>query len=183
MRSGYAFLMAFCLLTGACSRSAPAGTPAGTAVMPTPAEEGPPASPAPGAVRIEVTPPAGWEPVAGSVIPVQYLKGTASFMIKTENFEQETIDEAVSAAADIFRKSFEDYQQNGEIEPLTVDGKDARMLQFTCTVSGIAMKFRYIYLHAADQVYAITFADTAADFDSLESDYAEIADGIRFVTE
>lgn len=32
--------------------------------------------------KILITPPSGWEKVTGSVLPVQYMKNTASFMVK-----------------------------------------------------------------------------------------------------
>jgi hypothetical protein len=133
-----------------------------------------------GAVNISVTPPAGWEPVAGSVLPVQYLKGTASFMVKEEAFPGENIDAVVEKAKSSFESAFDNVQYVGEPEAVTVDGMDARKLIFTCEVSGMNMKYEYVYLFAGNDVYAITFGDLADSFDTLASDYETILGDITF---
>lgn len=134
-----------------------------------------------GAVIVEITPPEGWTPVEGSVLDVQYLKGTASFMVKPEPFAGATLDEVVKEATAIYQKSFGSYTPEGQAEPLTVDSKDARKLTFTCTVSNIQMKFTYVYLFAGDQTYVITFGDQKSTFDALNTDIETILNDIRFV--
>lgn len=135
-----------------------------------------------GVVEIEITPPDGWTPVEGSVIPVQYMKGTASFMVKEEPFAGATLDEVVSEALEIYQGSFDNVTVQGEAEPFTVDGKDARTLTFTCTISNLNMKFLYVYLFAADKTFVITFGDQESTFDSLTGDYETILSNIRFIT-
>jgi len=131
-------------------------------------------------VNIIIEPPAGWEPVTGSVLKVQYLKGTVSFMVKEENFAGKTLDEVVTEAKEAFSGAFADVAYEGEAAPLTVDGKDAKEIVFTCKVSGMQMKYEYIYLFVNQAVYAITFGGPADTFDSLASDYGQIIQDIKF---
>ena len=133
-----------------------------------------------GAVTIEITPPDGWKPVEGSVLPVQYMKGTASFMVKTEPFGSATLDDVVNEALGMYQKSFDNLVVQGEVEPLTVDEKDARKLTFTCTVSTLDMKYLYVFLFAADKTYVITFGDQESTFDTLAADYETILSNIKF---
>ena len=136
-----------------------------------------------GEVTVDITPPEGWTPVEGSAIPVHYLKGTASFMVKAEPFTSSTLDEVVTEALGIYQQAFDNLIVEQEAEPFTVDEKDARKLTFTCTVSGISMKFLYVYLFAADKTYVITFGDMESTFDELSSDYETILSSIRFVVQ
>lgn len=133
-----------------------------------------------GAVEIVITPPDGWVKNDGSVLPVHYMNGTASFMAKEESFSNATLDEVVDEALGMFQNSFDNVEVVGEVEPITVDDKDARKLTFTCTVGTMQMKYTYVYLFAADKTFAITFGDLAASFDSLSGDYETILSTIRF---
>ena len=133
-----------------------------------------------GIVTIEITPPDGWTRVEGSVLPVQYMKGTASFMVKAEPFSSATLDDVVNEALGIYQKSFDNLKVQGEAEPLTVDEKDARKLTFTCTVSTLDMKYLYVFLFAADKTYVITFGDQESTFDTLAADYETILSNIKF---
>ena len=74
-------------------------------------------------VKIEIVPPSGWEPVEGSVLQVQYLKNTSSFMVKQESFQSSALDDVVSEAKDMFSGSFEGVEYAGDAEIITVDGK------------------------------------------------------------
>ncbi len=136
-----------------------------------------------GSVVVEITPPDGWEKIEGSVIAAQYMKNTASFMVKDEPFDRETLDDVVSDAIDIYQGAFDNFKVLGEVEPLTIDEKDARKMTFTCTVSGMNMKFVYVYLFVADNTYVITFGDLETTFDTLTNDYDTILNDIKFVTE
>lgn len=132
-------------------------------------------------VKITITPPEGWEPVEGSTVPVQYLKNTASFIVKNEDFfSSKDLDVVVEEAKAAFSDTFDNVQYLGDVETATIDGKDARILQFTCEVSGMSMKYKYAYLVADGVVYAITFGDLAATFDSLSADYDTILADIKF---
>ncbi len=133
-----------------------------------------------GEVSITTSMPDGWEKNEESVLAVQYSKGTASFMVTDEPFSSKTLDEVVNDAADIFGNTFDNFTKVGEIESLTIDGKDAKKLTFTCTISSLNMKFMYVYLFAADKVYAITFGDMESSFDTLTEDYNSILSSIRF---
>jgi hypothetical protein len=130
--------------------------------------------------KIQITPPAGWQPVTGSVLPVQYMKNTASFMVKKENFSGKTLEDVIQEAKGYFEKSFQDVSYIGQAEKITIGGTDAQKIMFTCTVSGIQMKYEYVYLFAGGGVYAITFGDSANSFDSLSADYEQILKDIRF---
>lgn len=133
-----------------------------------------------GTVTVEILPPEGWTKNEASVLPVHYMKGTASFMVKAEPFSGTTLDDVVKEALEIYKKSFDNVSVQGEVEALTVDEKDARSLTFTCSVSNINMKYLYVYLFAADKTYVITFGDSAESFDSLSSDYEAILSNIKF---
>lgn len=133
-----------------------------------------------GETKISIAPPVGWELVAGSVLPVQYRKNTASFMVKQEKFSGKTVDDVVMEAKKAFESSFQEVMYTGEAEAITVDGFDARKLVFTCTVSKMQMKYEYIYLFAGENVYAITFGDLANTFDALAADYKQILKDLRF---
>lgn len=132
-------------------------------------------------VTVEFDPPAGWEKNEGSVLPVHYMKGTASFMVKTEPFAGATLDEVAAEAAALYQKTFDGYAGEGEAEPLTVDGKDARGLTFTCTAGGVPMKYTCVFLFAGDRTYVMTFGDLQSSFDALTPDIGAILDSIRFV--
>ncbi|HUM83910.1 MAG TPA: hypothetical protein PLN48_09040 [Lachnospiraceae bacterium] len=133
-------------------------------------------------VTVRVQMPEGWEKVSGSVLDVQYLKGTASFLVKEEDFGGANLDDAVKAAEEIFSASFDGYTRSGEPEAISVDEKDARKLTFTCSVSSMKMKYCCIYLYAGDRLFAMTFADLADTFDEIVPDIEQIQENIRFVT-
>lgn len=136
-----------------------------------------------GVVAIEITPPDGWTPVEGSILPVHYLKGTANFMVKAEPFNSVTLDDVVNEALGIYQKSFDNFKVQGEVEPFTVNEKDARKLTVTCTVSNINMKYLYVYLFASDKTYVITFGDQESTFDTLAADYETILSNIKFTAQ
>lgn len=131
-------------------------------------------------VEIAIDPPDGWEPVDGSVLPVQYLKSTVSFMVKEEKFQGKTLDDVIIEAQEAFENAFEDVKYEGDATTVTIDGKDARQMLFTCTISGMKMKYEYVYLFAGGKVYAITFGGPADTFATLSADYAQILKDIRF---
>ncbi|WP_368292832.1 hypothetical protein [Dehalobacter sp. TBBPA1] len=130
--------------------------------------------------KIQITPPSGWEPVTGSVLQVQYMKNTASFMVKKENFSGKTLGDVVQEAKGYFERSFGDVKYIGQSEKISIGGIDAQKIMFTCTVSSMQMKYEYVYLYVGADVYAITFGDLAGSFDSLSADYAKILSDIRF---
>lgn len=130
--------------------------------------------------KIVISPPEGWNQNVGSVLPVHYMKNTASFMVKKEPFNNENIDDVVKEAKSIFESTFSDVKYAGEVENITVDGIDARKMIFTCKVSSFQMKYEYVYLFVEGSVYAITFGDIENNFDSLCSDYEQILNDIKF---
>ena len=131
-------------------------------------------------VTIEVSPPEGWELNKDSVLPVHYMKNTASFMTKVEPFTSDTLDGVVDEALGIYKDTFDNLAVQGDVETITVDGKEAKKLLFTCTVSGADMKYLYVYLFVEGDVYVITFGDLADSFDSLSDDYTTILKDIKF---
>lgn len=124
--------------------------------------------------------PEGWKPVEGSVLKVQYLKGTTSFMAKTESFNTTNLDEASAQAFAMIKNAFKNVEAIGLTEKITVDGQDARKFLFTGEVSGIKMKYEYVYVLVDNQIYAITFGGDVANFDDLQADYQAILDGMKF---
>ncbi len=134
----------------------------------------------PSGINPMVRVPEGWEPVEGSAIKIQYLKGTASFMAKTESFPTTNLDEVTAQAISMFKEAFTNVETIGSTESITIDGKDARKFFFTANVAGIKMKYEYVYVLVDNQIYAITFGDAASTFDNLLTDYQAILDGMKF---
>lgn len=132
-------------------------------------------------ITIEITPPEGWEPVDGSVLAVQYMKNTASFMVKDESYTSSTLDGVVDEALGIFQSSFDKLEVQGEAENITVDGKDAIKVTFTCVISSMNMKYEYVFLFAGGKTYTIVFGDLTDTFDSLAEDYNTIVNTIKFI--
>lgn len=145
-----------------------------------PAQPAPPATVQPqGAAKAAIAPPAGWEPVSGSAIPNHYVKKGATFIVKQENFQSKNLDDVVKEAQAAYIKAFTDVKFEGEPETLTVDGKEARKIRFTCKVSGLQMKYEYVYLMAGG-VKVITFGAASDTFDELAADFGQILKDIRF---
>ncbi len=128
---------------------------------------------------IETPLPEGWSPVENAIIPVHYMKNSTSFMVKTEPYQSKDLDGVVDECKAAFEGVFDDVVVES-VEELTIDGKDARKMVFTCKVSGLKMKFEYDFLFVGNKVYVITFGDLADTFDNLKSDYEMIIQGIRF---
>jgi hypothetical protein len=101
-------------------------------------------------------------------------------MVKKENFQSTAMDDVVAEAKGAFESAFDDVSYAGEPESMTIDGNDACKIIFTCKVSGMQMKYEYLYLFAGGDVYAITFGDLNDTFDSLAADYEQILADIRF---
>lgn len=141
-----------------------------------PAESSPASSEQEKKLRASV--PEGWNAITGSVLEYQFMKNTASFMLKTENFSGSTLDEVVAEAEEIFKNSFGDFQEEGNPEAIKVAGTDARKIVFTCQVGKLSMKYMYVYLFVGNKLYAVTFGDMQTTFDSLAGDYQAILDSM-----
>lgn len=129
---------------------------------------------------VTVTLPQDWQKVEGSSLEHQYMKGTASFMLKNEEFGTTDLDEVVTKALSIFKTAFEDVKQIGETKDIKVDGRDAKEFVFTAKIGGADIEYMYVYTEVNNKIYAITFADLANTFDNNTGDYQTILDGIRF---
>lgn len=132
-------------------------------------------------VTIEIEPPTGWAPVEGSVIPVQYMKETTSFMVKAEPYQSKDLDGVVEEAKSIFEGAFDDVEFSKDIESLKIDGRDAKKMVFSCKVMGLDMKYEYYFLFVKEKVYVITFGGLGTSLDSLSGDFAQIIKDIRFI--
>lgn len=131
-------------------------------------------APAPAAEeKLNVTVPDGWVKNEASVLEHQYMKNTASLMIKKENYTQDTLSDVTAEMERIFKDSFDAYQSFGT-EDIQVAGRDAKKLVFTCNVSSLSMKYMYVFLYVNNDVYVITFGDQASTFDDLSADYESI---------
>lgn len=120
--------------------------------------------------KLNVSVPDGWKKVEGSVLEHQYMKNTASFMVKTEKFYKNTLDDVFVEAESIFQKTFNNYKVVST-ENIKVAGTDAKKLVFTCNVGNISMKYMYVYFFVGSDTYAVTFGDMASTFDGLSADY------------
>jgi uncharacterized lipoprotein YehR (DUF1307 family) len=152
--------------------TAPASAAASTAAQATVAPVG--------GAKIKVTVPEGWQAVEKSVVPAQYMKGTTSFIAKTESFAVADLDGIIKQALAAFERSFSNVTVQGKPEPITVDSKEGRKLVFSCDVSGLKMKYMYVYVRVGGQIWALTFGGMADSFDALDADYQAILSGIKF---
>ena len=100
-------------------------------------------------------------------------------MVKEEKFSSTKLDVVVAEAEKYFTKAFGTIAFS-DPKSLTVDKKDAVMITFSCKISGMQMKYEYVYLAVGSAVYAITFGGPESSFDALSADYAQILSDIRF---
>lgn len=133
-------------------------------------------------VKIAVIVPDGWTTVEGSVLDVQYMKGTASFMVTNDPFTSKELSEIVTQAKTTFENSFDNVQYLGDVQDLNVGGYEAKRFTFTANVAGLDMKYTYVYTVVDEKVYAITFGDMSTTFNDLSSDYESILENITFET-
>lgn len=133
-----------------------------------------------GNVTVDVVPPEGWEPMDNQYILVHYMKDTASFMIKEEGFYGDSLDSVVQQSIESLKGAFDNVVVLGDVESITIDGKDAKKFIFTCSVGSMEMKYMYAYLSLGGKTYSIVFGDMADSFDSLSADYDAILDSIVF---
>lgn len=131
-------------------------------------------------ITINLSVPDGWEPVEGSVILAQYMKNTASFMIKIESSLNGSVDDIIEQVMSIFENTFDNVKYEGDIETTAVGGNDARSITFTCEVSGMEMKYKYLYTVLEEKTYVITFGDCKDTYDQLQNDYDMILESIEF---
>lgn len=134
-------------------------------------------------MKAKVDMPEGWKAVEGSVLDVQYMKNTASFILKTEYFATTDLTEVTSKALSMFKETFDNVVVVEDVNNTKVAGYDAKEFTLTAQLSTLSMKYKYVYTAVAGQVYAITFGDMASTFDNLSDDYQAILDSIKFVEE
>jgi hypothetical protein len=130
--------------------------------------------------NISVTPPEGWEPADNSPHLAEYTKGTASFMVMKEFFDASNPDELVQQAKSAFKGTFRNIEFIGEAESITVGGKDARKLVFTCDGGNAKVKYEYVFIILGKDPYSIHFVDTNDSFDKLTGDFEQILEPISF---
>lgn len=156
------------VITTTTDESAAAATTTAAATVPT-------------EVVVSITPPDGWEPVEGSVLPVQYMKGTASFMVVHElYFSSTNLDTVVEEAKGMFSGQFDNVEYIGDPTTITVDGFEARNFIWTCDMSSIAFKYNYTYVKVGESIYSIVLADFTETYDSLSADFDQILTDIKF---
>lgn len=136
-------------------------------------------------IKITVVLPDGWKPVENSVLEHQYMKGTASFMIKNESvLDGKKLDDAVNEAKTQIGNYFDDISF-ADNKTLKVDGNEAILLPYTYSVAAagmtITMKMEGIYTMVGNKCYLITFGDMKDNFDNLSADFQSILSGIKFV--
>ena len=104
--------------------------------------------------------PEGWEKVSGSVLDVQYLKGTANFL-EGRGFWGTNLDRCHKSSGRDFSASFDGYTRSGEPEAISMwMRKDARKLTFTCSVSQYENEILFASIcMQATGLFAMTFAD------------------------
>ena len=130
--------------------------------------------------NVSVTLPEGWEPVDNSPHLAEYTNGTASFIVWKESLDASNPDELVQQAKSAFKGSFRNIEYIGEAESITVGGKDARKLVFTCEGGNTKVKYEYVFFILGKDPYSIHFVDTSDRFDKLAGDFEQILKSISF---
>ena len=135
------------------------------------------------AVSIQLTMPEGWTPVTGSVLQHQYMKRTASFMIKNESLlNNKTVPEAVATAKEQIEKYFKQTAFE-ETVPCVVDGYKGEKLTFSYAISivGMQMKMKMssIYIMVENQCYVISAGDQEETFPKLAAELPTIIASIK----
>lgn len=133
------------------------------------------------AATLTVTMPTGWTAVADTVLPAQYTKGTASFLVTYEYYLNDmTLDDTVTYVQETFSGAFANVTY-GETSTLTISGKDARHFSFTCTVLDMAMTYDYYYVNVDGRIYSIVFGDVTDGFAiNVSPDIPAVLAGIVF---
>lgn len=136
-------------------------------------------------IKFNVSLPDGWEYVNGSVLEHQYLKGTASFMIKEETvLNNMQLNEAVEKAMEVIGSSFDNVSFSEPIS-MQIDGNDALSITFSYAISvgntTIYMKMQSIYLLVNQKCQLISFGDQEQLFDRLDNDITFILANIKII--
>jgi hypothetical protein len=131
-------------------------------------------------VKVAVSAPDGWEAVNSVGFLAHYSKDGASFMVKQEPYSGKTLDEVVQKAREIFEDSFDNVEYAGEAESITVDGKEAKKLIFTCEVSGLQMYYQHVFFFIGSDVYVITMKSSAENYELFTADFEQLLSGISF---
>ncbi len=131
-------------------------------------------------LELKVTVPEGWEKNEDSVLDVQYQKGTASFIVKVEPFGTTDLDEVITKAKEIFEDSFDNVKFIGDVKDRKISGFDAKEFEFTTTIYGLDMRYKYAYTVVNNEIYAITLADLDSTFANNSADFDAILKGIKF---
>ncbi len=137
-------------------------------------------------VSIKVNVPEGWTPVTGSVLQHQYMKGTASFMIKNESLlNNKTVPEAVTIAKEQIEKYFKQTAFE-KTEPCSIDGYKGEKLTFSYGISVggmlLKMKMSNIYIMVENQCHVISVGDMENKYPELASELPIILASIKIVT-
>lgn len=121
-----------------------------------------------------VTPPKGWKPAdSGGAHLVDYSNGTAHFWVEKKSIGASNPDEMAQAMKSAYERSsvFRNIEFIGEMESITLGGKDARKLVFNYEAiepsSVKKMKREDIFLILGEDFYKIVFEDTSDHFDKL----------------
>lgn len=129
---------------------------------------------------VSVTPPEGWEPTDYSPHLAEYTKDTALFMVMKEYFNTSNLDELVQQAKSAFKGSFLNIEYIGEVESITVGGKDAKKLVFNCDGGDLKIKYWYVFFYLGKDPHSAVFSDTSDIFDNLTGDFEQILESISF---
>ena len=97
-----------------------------------------------------------------------------------EFFDASNLDELFQQAESAFKGSFRNIEYIGEAESITVDGKDAKKLVFTCDGGNTKVKYEYIFFILGKDPCSIHFVDTNDSFDKLAGDFEQILKSISF---
>lgn len=101
-------------------------------------------------------------------------------MVKEEPYSGDTLNDVVQEAKEIFEGSFDNVEYVGDVEDITVDGREAKEFVFSCDVSGVRMQYQYVFLFIGGDVYVITLGSAAENYDSFAADFEQLLNGVKF---
>lgn len=135
----------------------------------------------PGDLKVIITPPAGWNEVPGSAALAQYMKGASSFIVTGDYIptDASTPDAFVDLVKAGYSSAFDgvEFTSSGDV---TVAGTQAKVLEFTCKISGMGLKYRVYYVFKGGKAYTFTCASLLEGFDSIKGDFDAFMSSVKF---
>ncbi|MFT3951794.1 MAG: hypothetical protein QM689_07635 [Oscillospiraceae bacterium] len=135
---------------------------------------------------ITVTFPDDWIDMEPTASVCQYMKGTGSCFVNKYTLAGGSLDAIGATAVEQMTAATENFARTADDEHVTICGRDAIKLSFTCNAAGMDMQYVYYYTYVdpantqSGDVYQITFGDLKDSFSEIEPDIDGIINSITF---